>query len=108
MDQPDFPSFTDRQWSIYATSQATKAITQAGDLTDRHNNIVADQRTLLTLIDQLTAELAEMKETVALLVALIVERHGRAPICKMKGQLYKNFQLTVFRVFFSFPTVETQ
>ncbi|PTW45599.1 hypothetical protein C8J25_107284 [Sphingomonas faeni] len=83
MDEPDFPSFTDRQWSIYASSQATTAIIQAGDLAERHNGIVADQRTLLTLIDHLTAELTEMKETVALLVAMIVEQHGGERICKM-------------------------
>lgn len=46
-----------------------------------NENCIGDQRTLLTLTDHLTAERTEIKETVALLVTMIVE-HGAEPICK--------------------------
>ena len=73
MTKPVNDQLTDREWSIRASNQAREVMAHVGDLNSRYNDLVDDNRTLLSEIDKLSAKIAALEEAVALLTTIVLD-----------------------------------
>jgi hypothetical protein len=71
--EPDFEHLTDREWSMRADRHAREALKHAGDLNARYNDLVEDNRTLLSEIDKLSATIAALEEAMVLIADRVLK-----------------------------------